>query len=269
MTEATRKTVAADGTVRGLKRARESVVAPVERPFRFSVLTWNVWKKGGIEVHDWERRKPVLQSVARHFQPDIICLQEASEESIGAIMEALPHHKRVLGDGPCWATEGSILYDGRLFSADGNGAELVGMEYEALEGGRPERRLLWARLVCICDGRSFLVSTAHLTWQGSCGNVGIGIEPMENGGPNPRIAQAAACATQLDRLAGPPDGRLPCLLMGDFNEGFVIQRPLEAAGFVDCLPLNSSPSPTPTPRERGPGSFATWNPKVHRSPGLS
>jgi endonuclease/exonuclease/phosphatase family metal-dependent hydrolase len=118
-----------------MKRARSA--QPGERgtgevPLRVSVMTWNIWKQKGCDLHDWERRCPVMKSVVATFSPDVLALQEACPESISAILEALPHHQMVAGgdekDEEAWRVEGNILYDARMFKCTSFGAEEVGME---------------------------------------------------------------------------------------------------------------------------------------------
>eukprot|EP00933_Yihiella_yeosuensis_P062775 TRINITY_DN6576_c0_g1_i1.p1 TRINITY_DN6576_c0_g1~~TRINITY_DN6576_c0_g1_i1.p1 ORF type:complete len:294 (+),score=43.31 TRINITY_DN6576_c0_g1_i1:511-1392(+) len=213
-------------------------------PLRFSCFTWNIWKKGGKELHDWERRRPALQAVISRFQPDILCVQEAHKLSLEALAEVLPNHQRVLDvSNPGWESESNIFWNSSVFAKEAHGTADAGID--------GIRSVFWVLLRAKALGGHLLVATAHLTWQGAPGEG--------QGGPNPRVAQSESMAKLITDLAK-PNSKLsdmagvenfqgaPVLLMGDFNEGFFPRQILEGHGFVDCFKALGLPATATHPQ---------------------
>lgn len=207
------------------KRRREESADGRQPPLRFSVCSWNIWKKFGRELHNWENRRPALQDVLRRLQPDILGIQEAHTQSMAAISEALPEHERVHDDShQGWECEGNLFWNTAIFEKEAHGTADAGIP--------GNRAVFWVLLRVKAGDARVVVSTAHLTWQGA---------EVEIQGSNPRLVQSQRMADAVISLARTACGLsddpevIPALLMGDFNEGFHPRRILEAHGFRDCF----------------------------------
>jgi len=188
-------------------------------------MTFNVWRGEDGSPAQWPQRKQVLMELLRHFEPDVLCIQEGHPTLQAAIKEALPHHDSITPPEPgsyahrSWQTEGNIFWNTRSFELVHYGAEDVGI------GGA--RTLNWVRLALkdAFGSGNFLVSTAHFPWVG-------GAEELSTG-RNPRVEITRQVVRALSLQAG--DAPTPVFFMGDLNESYHPTRILREAGFQDCF----------------------------------
>lgn len=193
------------------------------------VATWNVWRMGG-EPALWPSRRSALMRTVQLLGADALLVQEAHPLTTAAILEARPDYRCVADDFAGWRTEGQIFWDTRLLEEVAHGVSDVGLI-------PPERRLFWVRLRSLRTGRTVLLSTAHLTWQG---------HPAEAAGaPNLRRRQAETIAWHLTHsLVAEAE---PAIFGGDLNEGFWPRKVLHAAGLADCFLQAGRPVPPTHP----------------------
>ena len=259
----------------------------------FSLLTWNLFKWKGVTVHDWpgEREAGMIKTVAS-LLPDILCTQETSPEYLDAILGEHASYKCVL---PCddairecssatdpirnspfqssnlryrrantaadetfsgWLDEGNIIFRSDKFEYVSHGAVDVGLE-EA-EPRRPKRRLFWVRLRPRIEknSKTFLVSTAHLTWEG--GSQAEQMAPF----PSERCAQAEKIIKALEALKGSQNE--PVVFCGDMNDSWHVPFKMRGAGFMAYDLLLNLPSEITHParpcfhEERIPSQTRDW-----------
>ncbi len=180
-------------------------------PFTFLACTYNLW--GSFE---WENRSASLDRFLKTNRPDVLCIQESTQEACDLIAGALPSHATVADPFPGWVEEGTIFWNTHLFDLVECGAEDIGILEE-------RRRLFWVRLG-IRGGRTIVVATAHFSWTGEPEHV------PEQG--NVRIGQAEAAVVALGALVNEDE---PVLFMGDLNDYIHPIRVLRDAGFVDSF----------------------------------
>jgi endonuclease/exonuclease/phosphatase family metal-dependent hydrolase len=185
---------------------------------RLVAVTHNVW---GAER--WARRQAAFDAFYRRRTPDLVCWQEYSPQPAAVLRTVRPELDHVVD-----ATEqGAIWWDRQRFGLRERG----GIGLPADTSGR---MLFWVRLHDRAADRELVVSTAHLTWSG--------LDGERAGGPNPRLAQAAAIVQALDQVAEQPR---PCLFMGDLNDAYHAVRTMREAGFLDSFgALGEVPQPT-------------------------
>jgi hypothetical protein len=106
------------GEVERLKLASKS-----HNRSRIAIMTFNMWTKyvccfrisqliacvnfSEGEPEHWPERKHTVLELLKHFEPDVLCVQEAHPKLQLAVQEALPNHDCITGskeDG--WQTEG-------------------------------------------------------------------------------------------------------------------------------------------------------------------
>lgn len=161
---------------------------------RFTVMTQNLWN-----TIRWDERKECVRSFFRLYKPDILCLQEVRPELLSWIDDSLPSYRRVKDEFIGWTNEGSIYYNGELFTEVEHGEVFLDMP-------EPDRRLFWVRLKTN-DCRTLFVSTVHLTWQGNADEVATG--------KTYRHHEAHIVAESLLELVRKGEGAVLC---GDFND---------------------------------------------------
>lgn len=218
------------------KSRKTSNVEPEERPFTFSLCTYNLWKSRGKPAC-WDVRQHILLRHLRQLDPDVLLVQELCPEISACVLEALPGHTFVKpgsGAPEGWKQEGQIFFRSSIFALVEAGAEHIEQE-------EPLRRLFWARLRFRDKSigsipSTALFATAHFTWQG---------HPKEcKTDLNLRKIQARNTANALNELRS----RYPHELQffgGDLNESFWPKRILESHGFVNCFkPLGLPCRPT-------------------------
>jgi len=124
-------------------------------PVRLSVVTYNLW---GTER--WPERAPALHEFCARYRPDVLCVQELTETTQTFLDEELPTHARVHAPGEGWA-DSNLWWRSDLFEE---------LEHGAAEFGNvvyPMRRLCWVRFRVRDRDHTFVVSTVHLTDQGT------------------------------------------------------------------------------------------------------
>jgi len=173
----------------------EPLPVGTETPFgvltggQLRVLTWNVWWRFG----PWEQRQPAIAATIERLAPDIVCLQEAWPEAVGALAERLGFHK---------AYASRIDFDGVPF---GNGIlsrwPLAGHEVLPLPAPAEldEHRTCLRADVDHPDG-PIQVFCTHLNWRFDHSHV--------------RQEQVRAICRFV---ASSPGRRYPAVLCGDFN----------------------------------------------------
>jgi endonuclease/exonuclease/phosphatase family metal-dependent hydrolase len=180
-------------------------------PFVFLACTYNLWN-----TERWDQRERPLRRFLEIQRPDILCVQELSQQASDLIVDTLPQLQRVDDPFPGWTSEGNIFWNTDLFGLVDHGAEDIGMIEK-------ERRLFWVRLETAA-GATVVVATAHFSWTGNIREVTENI--------NVRVEQAQRSA---DALAGIAADNEPVLFMGDFNDYIHPLRILRYEGFDDSF----------------------------------
>lgn len=220
-----------------MKRRREEVSDAGHLNGRISLMTFNVWRGEDGQPAHWPQRKHVFTELLKHFEPDVLCIQEGHPTLQAAIREALPDHECVnaddAGDG-CWASEGNIFWNATFLECLGSGAHDVGIS--------ATRRLQLVKLRFKSHGHgTFLVSTAHFPWVGNENEVSKGLNPRAE------ITRNVLTKLEVETRANSDTFSfgLPVFFMGDLNESYHPVRILREAGFQDCFAALGIPnSPT-------------------------
>lgn len=225
----------------------------------FSVASWNLFKWKGVTVHDWpgERQKGMHATIAS-LMPDIICTQETAPEYLDTILECHKEYKCIVPSDSVlkanlsvtepvrdqiffaknlryrrgnidndsttfvgWLEEGNIIWRSDKFSYVSHGAIDVGIEES--EERRPKRRLFYVYLKQNLTGKTLLVSTAHLTWEG-----GSGKEQMPPYFTSERCKQATNIVNALSELDA-VDG---IIFSGDMNDSWHVPFIMKKAGLM-------------------------------------
>lgn len=225
----------------------------------FTLMTWNLFKWKGVQVHDWpgERANGMRATIAS-LAPDIVCTQETSPEYLDTILDCNESYKCVLpndtvlkenlhvtdpvrsepfsarhlryrrGDNtsdesfPGWLDEGNIIWRSDKFTYVEHGAIDVGIEES--EPRKPKRRLFYVRLSHNPSGKIFLITTAHLTWEG-----GSGQEQRPPHFTSERCKQALRIVGELEKLAKPDEGIIFC---GDMNDSWHVPFIMRDSGLL-------------------------------------
>jgi endonuclease/exonuclease/phosphatase family metal-dependent hydrolase len=227
----------------------------------FTILTWNLFKWKGVEVHEWpgERQKGMHATISS-LRPDIICTQETAPEYLDTILDCNTMYKCIIPDDaslkanleatepvrpapflakhlryrrgqsktgdveafPGWLEEGNIVWRSDKFDYVAHGAIDVGIEKS--EARRPKRRLFYVKLFHKTTGQTVLVTTAHLTWEG-----GSGKEQMPPYFSSERCKQALNIVHELGSIAGPDDKVIFC---GDMNDSWHVPFIMRDAGLL-------------------------------------
>ena len=191
-------------------------------PVRLSMVTYNLWAN-----HRWPERRAALGQFVELFNPDILCIQEYSQELQAFLDEAMAGHSRVHDELPGWTCEGNIYWNSELLEPIEHGAEDIGIIEQ-------HRRLFWVRLRVRESGRSIFVGTAHFTTQLN--------EHELTSGVSPRHGYTRRTISVLERLVHSGE---PAFFMGDLNDPILPTRLLHEAGYVSCfsaLGLQSPPT---------------------------
>lgn len=256
-------------------------------PRVFSIMTWNLFKWKGTEVHDWPGKREVgMVKAFLSLCPDITCTQETSPEYLDAILGTNADYKCVLPNDEVirnktqscrevpflsktlryrrgndvselfegWLEEGNILWNSKKFTYAAHGAVDIGIE--ASESRKPKRRLFWVRLRPVGSASTILVTTAHLTWEGGSGD--------EQDAPytNNRTAQAALAIQAISELK---NGDEPVFFCGDMNDSwhvpFLLRNQAEMISADFALNLPTEPTHPARPcfhEERIPSQTRDW-----------
>jgi len=180
-------------------------------PFTFLACTFNLW--GSFR---WDERREPLKRFLESNRPDVLCIQELTQDASDLILSAMPSVETVVDPFPGWVEEGNVYWNSDLFDLVEYGAVDIGM----LE---PMRRLFWVRLGTH-GGDTVIVATAHFSWSGNVREV---TEHL-----NVRVDQARSAASALDELVNEDEA---VLFMGDFNDYIHPLRVLRMAGFNDSF----------------------------------
>jgi len=230
----------------------------MEFPSVFKIMTWNLFKWKGVQVHDWPgKREEGMRKMITSTRPDIICTQETSPEYLDTILGTNEAYKCIIPDDlilrenthaidsgarsspylpthlryrranpsqdekfPGWLDEGNVIFDSQKFEYVAHGAEDIGIE--ECEVRKPKRRLFWIRLRIKSSTATILISTAHLTWEG--GNGKEQQEPFTN----VRSKQAVAAIHALNRIRE-SDERV--IFSGDMNDSWHVPYIMKSASF--------------------------------------
>jgi hypothetical protein len=206
-----------------------------------STATYNLWAK-----EHWIDRKEAIDAFFKVFQPDVLCIQEFSDNARELLKVALPNHEHVTDNGvPGWATEGNIYWNKDLFTLireTSHGAEQVGMEWKRDRNGHEfqrDRRLFWVRLRLRRgeqEGREIFVSTAHFTYKGYVDQACEDLDPRGE-----EIRNTIAALKKVEHAQA-----IPMFFMGDVNDTAPIFD-LAENGFVDCFTRLRLPLPPTVP----------------------
>jgi len=181
-------------------------------PFRFSVLTFNLWN-----TERWEIRERTLARFLKTYNPDICCFQEVRSSTVAALDRFLPFLARISDPFRGWTEEGNLYFRRDLFSE---------IEHGAVDLHMPEvdRRLFWVRLGLTGSQRTLLVCTVHLTHQGNADEQATGTSY--------RHGEASLIAESIPLIARKEE---PVLICGDFNDPLHPARILSKAGFTEVF----------------------------------
>ncbi|MEN8128624.1 MAG: endonuclease/exonuclease/phosphatase family protein [Pseudomonadota bacterium] len=189
-------------------------------PPRLTFITYNLWGS-----NRWPERAEALRQFVNLFSPDILCIQELSEQTRTVLDQIMPRHERVEDELPGWRCESNIYWNGDLLEELEHGAEDIGL----LEA---HRRFFWVRLALRDRRQSIFVGTAHFTAQSHGPEIDTGFSPRP--GYTRRIISA------LQRLVGTDE---PAFIMGDFNDPVIPTRLLHACGYISCFSALGMPPP--------------------------
>jgi endonuclease/exonuclease/phosphatase family metal-dependent hydrolase len=182
-----------------------AAAVPKGDPAFIRVVTWNIhcghdeglpWKQ-----FDWPGRKQALQAALEQARPDILCVQEATQEQVAFLEANLPTHRRVgIGrDGEAGGEHCAIFFDRDRFTEIGGSTFWL---EEPTDRPGPSAALdakricTWVRLRDRTTERTVRVYNAHLyLWEA------------------PRLAAARLI---LDHIAG-GDRTDAVVLTADFN----------------------------------------------------
>lgn len=134
----------------------------------YRITTWNVLnqryiheERYGAEVHPylaWETRLPLLKATIAGLRSDIYCLQEATSELLGELLDHMGHDWRGL-----WAprnhdkTDGcALLYDGTRFTF--LDSQIVSTPYDR------DHIVQRVYLKENTSGWSFIICNTHINW---------------------------------------------------------------------------------------------------------
>lgn len=192
-------------------------------PVRVSLVTYNLWG-----TSRWPEREPALQMFCDRYRPDVLCVQELTEQIRDCLDKALPSHARVDDGFVGWTTEGNIWWNQELFDLVEHGAADVGITTY------PDRRLFWARLRVTGAATTALVCNVHLTDPGTS-------EELEEG-RNSRVREVKHVIAAMSELANHEEA---AFLVGDFNDSLAPLAQLMLAGYNSCYAaLRQIPPPT-------------------------
>lgn len=167
-----------------------------------------------------------MHEFCARYRPDVLCVQELTETTQTFLDEELPTHARVHAPGEGWA-DSNLWWRSDLFEE---------LEHGAAEFGNvvyPMRRLCWVRFRVRDRDHTFVVSTVHLTDQGT--------DELPTG-VSPRVREAEAVIAALREVVG--DGE-PAFVTGDLNDSLLPVAALFDAGYWSCFgALGQLPPPT-------------------------
>lgn len=181
-------------------------------PFRFSVLTFNLWN-----TERWEARERTVEKFLRTYDPDICCFQELRSSTVAVLDRVLSGHARVRDPFRGWTEEGNLYFRKGLFSEIEHGAVDLSMP-------EPDRRLFWVRLGLPGSAGTLLACTVHLTHQENADEIATG--------KSYRHGEAHIIAESMPRIARELE---PTLVCGDFNDPIHPARILSEAGFTEVF----------------------------------
>lgn len=255
----------------------------------FKLVSWNLFKWKGVEVHDWPGvfRKQGMEKTITSLAPDIICTQETAPEYLDTLLGVNPNYRCILPGndvlkagceiGPSrqspflplhlryrransgeesfsgWIDEGNIIFDSSKFEYVSHGAEDVGIEES--EERKPKRRLFWVRLRILASDKTILVATAHLTWEGGC------VSEMAFPFPHIRKQQAMRIIESLGQIRSEDE---PIIFSGDMNDSWHVPFTMRENGFIAsdfALALPTEPTHPAQPcfhEERIPAQTRDW-----------
>ena len=192
-------------------------------PVRLSIVTYNLW---GNER--WPERAPALRRFCETYRPDIMGVQELTEDSRDLIDDALPHHARVHDDFPGWTTEGNLWWNTEIFELVDHGAEDVGFEVDQ------DRRLFWVRLRVEDRPQTLWIGDVHLTAPDTR-------EELDEGRSS-RVREIKRVIEALRHLVADDE---PAFLVGDFADALAPLAHLFGSGYSSCFAkLDQIPPPT-------------------------
>ena len=181
-------------------------------PNRISMVSYNLWN-----IKRWPDRKPALSKFLTTFNPDILCLQEISNETMQCIGESLESHEHINDELPGWACESNIFWNMHYF-------EEVAHGLEDLEMPEQDRGFFWVRLKFKGSDTTIFVATAHFTWQGNPEEFETGLTP--------RNRQTHQTINFLKQLVNKGE---PGFFMGDLNDPIIPNLFFPKAGYQSCF----------------------------------
>lgn len=187
-----------------------------ENKTAFRVMTYNIRRKGKEERPEraWGNRLPLVRAVLEKSQPDIIGLQEVTQEQITDLLKKFPQYVSVgKGRGPSWFGLGSdefnpIFYNKDKFTLLEQGTFLINasksligwMPWRVKYTGWLPRICTWARFKMNATNQEFYVYNTHLDFHQKA---------------------ILYCAKAVMQHITRQSNTLPVIALGDFNTPFV------------------------------------------------
>lgn len=143
---------------------------PVEAPIDLNVMTFNIRTAIGRDGDNvWPNRKALVAETIRGFSPQVVGLQEALDEQIEYLADALPDYRwlgidRGLNGGQGLSEYTPIFYrHGELSPIESGNFWLSGDPDTPRRGRRGSRIVTWARFHHFETGREVYVFNTHFT----------------------------------------------------------------------------------------------------------
>ena len=190
---------------------------------RISVVSLNLWNTEHLE-----KRLDALRGFLSTYNADIFLFQEIRPELIKEFEKVLVNHNYISDPDKGWERESNIFYKKDMFTLLENGRIDLDMPEK-------ERGVFWAKLKHNIEGKEFIASTVHLTWQGNADEVRTGL-PY-------RHREAHDIVKKFPKIYG----SLPVFIAGDFNDPLHPGRMLQEAGFKDVFTILHEPHPLTFP----------------------
>lgn len=191
---------------------------------RLSVISLNLWNTEFLE-----QRLPALKLFLELYRADIFCFQEIRPELIKVFDETLQGYCRINDEEIGWMCESNIYYNNTLLKKIRHGRIDLNMP-------EPHRGVFWAEFEDRKEGKHFVASTVHLTWQGNADEMASGLSY--------RHSEAHLIADKFPEIYKD----LPVFLTGDYNDPMHPQTILEKrTKFKDIFTVLHEPHPVTFP----------------------
>jgi endonuclease/exonuclease/phosphatase family metal-dependent hydrolase len=170
-------------------------------------MTYNIRNSGaGDGPNAWPHRRELWIDIVRQFDPDLLGAQEVLADQFANLREAFPDYTLAgvaREDGDCLGERSLILYRTGRFKELARGDFWLS-ENPTIAGSKSWdaaccRLCSWVQLLDLRTEKPFRFANVHMDHMG-------------------KIARQESAEILARELAG-QDGKLPCILTGDFNSG--------------------------------------------------